>query len=299
MKQTNSRCTVQDVSAELASLRQKKRFYLVMIAAGVIALFGGILAGMFFFVPIGFALCILSGVLLAKNEKRMKEVVGAPIIRSVLKEVFEHVEYSMFERLPDHLLEVNEMDFPFDIDRIEGSDYIRATYHGVQIEMSDIKLIDRQSSGKHTRYVTQFEGLWMICDFGKTLSADLLLRERQSKLFRFAENLFRSDDTIETENEEFNDKFIIRSDSEHDAFYILTPHMMEYILQMDRKSAGDTYLRFMRSGKVHIAINSGRDSFEMESGDDPGLLKQRFVSEIRYITDLIDELRLADTSHKS
>ena len=103
---------------------------------------------------------------------------------------------------------------------------------------------------------------------------------------------------IKTESEAFNQRFMIQSQSQHDAFYILTPHMMEYILSMDAKGGGDTYMRFLREGKVHIAINSGRNAFEMGSlNTDVAALRQKFVGEIRYVTDIIDELRLVETLH--
>lgn len=133
----------------------------------------------------------------------------------------------------------------------------------------------------------------MICDFGKTLSAEVKLSKR-SKLDR----LFRSKG-IQTESEEFNKRFCIQSESPVEAFYILTPHMMEYILGMQSKGGGDVYMSFLREGKVHIAINSGRDSFEAEKGTvNAAALREKFVGEIRYITDLIDELRLVDTLYQ-
>lgn len=298
MNQNNFTPNSADSSAELAHLQRKKRLFQGLLTVGIILFIVAQFSGMVVLAPVGFVLILVFSLLLSRVNKQMKEAIGAPLVRSALEEVFGQVEYYVHERLPDHLLEVDAMDFPFDIDRIDGSDYVRTTYQGLQIEFSDIELIDRQRSGKSTRNVTKFEGIWMICDFGKPLSADLLVCERTMPSFRFAENLFGSDNEIKTENEDFNEKFLIRSDSEHDAFYILTPHMMEYIQQTDCIGGGDLYLRFMRSGKVHIAVNSGWNSFEMSASEDAETMRNRFVSEIRYITDLIDELRLVDTIFK-
>ena len=126
---------------------------------------------------------------------------------------------------------------------------------------------------------TVFQGQWLILDFHKELSADLCVFEGGRK---------RSGQ-IETESTAFNEKFGISCDSAHDAFYILTPHMMEYLMTMDQ-----------RAGKVHVAVNSGRDHFEAGSLEYVKVseLLQRFRDETRYITELIDALLTVDTLYK-
>lgn len=288
----------QHSNQNLASLQHKKILYTCLTAAGVAAFVIGMLSGIIFLCFPGFVMIAVFGYLSSRVSKQIKDEICTPIVQAALNDVFERSEYRSRDRLPDYLLELEEMHFPFDVDRIEGSDYVHATYQGLNIEMSDIRLVDRRSNGKNTSYVTVFEGLWLVCDFGKPIAADLLLRERQTKLFRFADKWFRSDDNIETENEAFNEKFIIRCHDQHGAFYVLTPHMMERILQADAMGAGDTYIRFMRSGKVHIAINSGRDAFEYNASETAAQMQSRFASEIRYVTDLIDVLRLAETVNR-
>jgi len=280
---------------DLVTLRRKKSLYTAGLVIGIALFFIGVISGFVLLCFPAFVAVAVFGILTNRISKQIKDEICTPIMQSVLADVFERSEYSSRERLPDYLLELEEMQFPFDVDRIEGSDYIHATYQGLNVEMSDIRLVDRRSSGKNTSYVTVFEGLWLICDFGKPIAADLLLRERQTRVFRFADKWFHSDDNIETENEAFNEKFVIRSRDQHGAFYVLTPHMMERILQADAMGAGDTYIRFMKTGKVHIAINSGRDAFEYNASESIEQMKHRFASEIRYATDLIDILRLSDT----
>ena len=70
---------------------------------------------------------------------------------------------------------------------------------------------------------------------------------------------------LETESTAFNEKFGISCDSAHDAFYILTPHMMEYLMTMDQRAGGNIYLRFLKEGKVHVAVNSGATSISTSS----------------------------------
>lgn len=48
-----------------------------------------------------------------------------------------------------------------------------------------------------------------------------------------------------------------------EAYYILTPHMMEYILTMADKSGSEVYMSFLRDGKMQIAVRTNRDFFEL------------------------------------
>lgn len=245
----------------------------------------------------------------AEVQKGIEDAIILPALNAVL----ENARYNKRERIALAAIRESEM-FPLAFDSSNGSDLIQGVYKGLNIEMSDIRLFqteeiwDREKEEYTTRSKQVFCGLWMICDFGKELSADVKLMERRgiagfladkitkkSKLF---ENIGSEVSDVETENDTFNKKFVIRSDNAHDAYYVLTPHMMEFIIRMDERANGDTYMRFARGGKVHIAVNSGRDAFQLGSVKDWSDVEQmraQFTGEIRYMTDIIDELRLSDS----
>ena len=138
------------------------------------------------------------------------------------------------------LIKSIDMSFPFQFDDVIGSDHVRGMYHGVNVELSDIRLEtvfeytvtdkDGQTKTEEKRR-TMFQGQWLILDFHKELSADLCVFEGGRK---------RSCQ-IETENVAFNEKFGVSCDSAHDAFYILTPHMMEHLMAME-KQTGAIYI---------------------------------------------------------
>ncbi len=70
-------------------------------------------------------------------------------------------------------------------------------------------------------------------------------------------------------------------------------------MEMDRKAKGQTHIRFERGGRVQIAIRRDHDAFEVgKRVKDATLLRRPFVEEIRYMTDLIDKLRLVDTIYR-
>lgn len=283
---------------------EKKKLSTGWILAGigavlaVIGLFGFMGGDLFTFLLLILGV-ILAGIGLARNKKihdSIKKLLSDHLMPSVLREIFESASHDPFGRLPDSTVYGIDLDFPT-FNEVSGSDYIRGIYKGLEVEMSDLQLVHHERrrvyvNGKwrtqETR-TTVFKGQWMVCDFGKELAADLLLREKGLL------DLSRS--TVETESEAFNKRFCIQSQDGHSVFYILTPHMMEYILTMDDKGGGTTRMRFTREGKVHIAIHNNRDALQIKSGDyaDLGKIREQFRSDIRYLTDLIDELRLVDT----
>lgn len=280
---------------ELRRLQKNKRIYQLLVGVGFAAFFVGVISGMILLCLLSFPLIMIATFLLSGLHKKLKANFGAPLMRNALSMVFDRVEYEPFRRLPDHVMRLDEMKLPFDVDRIEGSDHVRAMYKGMELEFSDIKLVDRRSNGKSTSYVTVFEGLWLVCDFGKPISSGILLRERNGASIRFLEKIGHGGNVIETENAAFNEKFLIVCEDQHDAFYVLTPHMMEYILEMDARGMGVSYLRFTRDGKVHIAIHTGKDLFEVDTKTQPDMMIEKFLQEIHYVTGLIDTLHLSDT----
>ena len=104
---------------------------------------------------------------------------------------------------------------------------------------------------------------------------------------------------VTTDNEQFSKRFCVRADIPQEAYYILTPHMMESILTMADKSGGTVYMSFLQSGKMHVAVQSGRDFFELgKTNTDMETLRQKFLGELRWFTDIVDTLRVEDTIYK-
>ena len=101
------------------------------------------------------------------------------------------------------------------------------------------------------------------------------------------------------DNEQFDKRFCVRADDPQEAYYILTPHMMEYITRMADKSGGTVYMSFLRDGKMHVAVKTGHDFFELgKSNTNAKALRQKFLGELLWFTDIIDTLRMENTIYK-
>ena len=104
---------------------------------------------------------------------------------------------------------------------------------------------------------------------------------------------------VTMDNGQFSKRFCVRADDPQEAYYILTPHMTEYITRMADKSGGTVYMSFLRDGKMHVAVKTGHDFFELgRSNANVEELHKIFLGELRWFTAIIDTLRVEDTIYK-
>ena len=286
--------TNEQLEAELQSLRSKATVAKILTygsgAAAILCFITGLIPVAIVFI----VLALVGGYQLEKNSSRLKKILSDNVISSVLKEVLgDAVEYNPWGKINP-----GSMVFPFSYNCADGSDHIKAAYNGVNVELGDIELIDEsevtdeEGRTERTRN-TQFKGQWLTCDFGKELAGEVYISERTKKTRK---NL-KSDVTMD--NEQFAKRFCVRANDPQEAYYILTPHMMEYITSMADKSGGTVYLSFLRNGKMHVAVQTGRDFFELgKTNTDAETLRRKFLGELRWFTDIVDTLRVEDTIYK-
>ena len=286
--------TNEQLEAEINSARTKETIANVLIygaGAAMILMFylKKIPLGIFFLV-----LLLVGGYLYSKSAGEAKKLLSDNVTRVVLKEVLgDAVEYNPWGKINP-----GSMVFPFSYNCTDGSDHIKAVYNGLNIELGDIELIDEtedtdEDGHTNTRKDTVFKGQWLTCDFGKELAGQVYISEWTKKDRRMMKS------NVTMDNEQFSKRFCVRADHPQEAYYILTPHMMEYILTMADKSGGTVYLSFLRDGKMHIAVKTGRDFFELgKSNANVEELRQKYLGELRWFTDMIDTLRVEDTLYK-
>jgi hypothetical protein len=237
-------------------------------------------------------------------KKRKAELIDA-VILPVLNEVFDQVEYLPDGSIPKEVIDLSSL---FDCwTNFHGEDYAAGTYKGLRIQMSDISLWhkelgDNPYAEAFTGDVFDFRGQWVTCDFGRNLAARVTLRtcEGADKGFfhRLSEKQLSS---IEMESQEFNKTYTVLTDYAIEAYRVLTPHVMEYIIEANNKTGGRLSMEFMPGGILNIALNT--DNSYLEPSDITGKLdyqaeKKRIVDEMRFVTDIIDFLKDTDAIFK-
>ena len=294
--------TMTNAQLETALSSQRSSITLFKILTYAFGL-GTMLLFAFGLIPVAIPALVLTfvfGYQMSKRTETLKKLLSENIVSGVLNEVFENVEYNAFGRIPSAQVKDAGMVFPFEYDSVRGSDYIKGTYKGLNVELSDVELChvvshyDEEMQQWRDEEQKVFMGQWLICDFGKELSGEVHLSANAKALRKQ-----RRDDSVEMENPAFNDRFLVTAADAQEAYYLLTPHMMEYILTAAGKAGGEVYMAFLRGGRLHIAVKTGRDFFELgKSQANADGLRQKFLGELRWFTDIIDALRLENSLYR-
>ena len=184
-------------------------------------------------------------------------------------------------------------------DRYSSNDYFEGKYKNVNVKQADVHIEEEQQttdSDGHTTttWVTIFEGKWMIFDFNKTFTANVQVSQKgfgNSRVNNWGEkNKYKK---VEMEDAEFNKMFRIYAQNEHDAFYILTPSLMEKIKNLAKTVSGKLLLCFINN-ELHIGLYNYKDSFEhsVYKKIDEEKINDNISKEIKIITNFVDELDL-------
>ncbi len=244
----------------------------------------GLMIGMNVVVPllIVTVVCIIATVAGTKGykkvEKDLKNCIGEAIVRDILAERIDIVEYDPDSKINSKAIS-NSCIMP-NYDKLEGSDYLKGTYRGHEFVFCDLHLqreeTETDSDGdRHKKMKTVFQGHFLRIPLKNDLDGFVKMRERRSArrqkgfisdlMTQAAEavGIKKETHTIEVENEAFNNKFEITTNNDELAFYILTPHFMENIVKIERQVGGYTNINF-RYGVLYVSINNGEDAFEIK-----------------------------------
>lgn len=290
----------EQLASELKNKRAAGRGGKVLEGVGVIIVIIGFVTTMIPLAIFGVLLCLIGVLIMNSGEKAMKQQIGDQLVRRLLEEQFEQVEYDPTGHISSSAIGQARSMLPMDFYDVEGSNHVKAVYKGMQIEMSGVSLIQEEDYYNDEAGIwekvkkTVFEGQWLVCDFGQELSTEMKIIARSSL------NRLFSGSVVKTDNEEFNKRFIIQPDHEQVVGYILTPHVMDHILSMSARYGGKVYMSFWKNGKLHIAIDTKQEFFSVSRGKvEVALLRSRFTEEIHWFTDFIDELGWVDTFYRS
>jgi hypothetical protein len=190
-------------------------------------------------------------------------------------------------------------------DRYKCEDYVSGKIGETFIEFSEVhseyKTETTDSKGNHhTQWHTIFMGLFFIADFNKNFSGTtVVLPDLAEKTFGFlgkifqSWNLTRKGQLIKLEDPEFEKLFVVYGDNQITARYILTPGLMQRLVEFRNRLKNTVYLSF-KDSKVYLSISINRNLFEpriFKSNEDFTLIKDYFDN-LHLAGRIIEELNL-------
>jgi len=171
-------------------------------------------------------------------------------------------------------------------DRYSTEDRISGIIDKTSFCFAEVHAEEKHTNSKgKTRWETIFKGLMFIADFHKNFSGqtivcrDSFIRIRKGR--------------VKLENTDFEGRFDVFSSDQVEARYLLSPSMMERIIDLDEKFGGGIVISFSNS-KVMIAIKNSTNHFECnlwKNIDYMEILRREYDLIISMIG-IVDELNL-------
>lgn len=285
---------------ELEKLRKKAKYSLIL--PGIIGVTLGvtiIYCWQYIYIGLAFILIglILTLLLSRKPTEEYKLAFKEVYVLKALKKFFTQLRYEPLNGIPKNIIyNTGMMKIG---DRYTSNDLLIAKYKDIKIIQADVHIEDkrerRNSKGnRETYWVTLFKGKWMIFDFNKNFKANIQVKQKgfnNSKITNWwNEEKFKK---IEMEDQTFNSQFTIYAQDEHDAFYVLTPSLMEKIKKLTKQIKGKMIFCFI-DNKLHVGLENGIDSFEPNifAEIDEEKIIESLTKDIKVVTSFVDELDL-------
>lgn len=187
-------------------------------------------------------------------------------------------------------------------DKYEGKDRVFGKVGHTDIRFSLVcakekhKIETTDSKGRkktETVYLDFFKGLIVSADFNKRITGNTLVRSKKSF---FSEKHYSASgvtlEDVKLEDPRFNSFFIVKSSDQIEARYVLTPSMMERIVEL--KSKFESVDLSFTGSRVILALPMAYDVFEPNIKlpfTDRSQLEEKFSS-LKLFCGLVDELDL-------
>lgn len=161
--------------------------------------------------------------------------------------------------------------FPHPYDSYEGDDFVTGRIGKTDFQFSELhtryKQVTYGSKGqRQEHWVTIFKGLFMHADFNKNFSGTtFVLPDTAERLLgslgQSLQKLSSRGELIKLENPEFEKLFVVYSSDQVEARYILTPAIMEAMVELHNRFDGDICFSFVGT-RVYCAKSFSTELFE-------------------------------------
>lgn len=254
---------------------------LSMLIRGVIGVILNFLP--FIIVPVLIIYLIMNSVKGYKNSDYTINDYKAYVIKKAIEGQVEGLVYEPRFGLPESVYsDLNVMKHG---NRYRKEDLITGKYKNVYFVQSDLK-VQYESNGEHDTTTTYFRGRWIAIDYPKKFNGTVVIIDNS-----FAYGVKRKElEKIQLENPYFNNMFTVRASDMQLGYYLLTPQLVEKIMELKQSTNGNIIACF-KNGYLHIFINDGKDSFEPNINN-VNLMGdiQKFMQDFTLVSGTIDVL---------
>ena len=246
---------IYDTINRLEELRKKLQTGMILTIAPIlcVTVIGLFMPDMMFLLMIIAIALMMYGIkLTTAHKKEFKSLYKQTFVTQLLSQRFQNVYYnweSGFTQDAVRLYNLVQLG-----NRFYSEDYLSAYYNGIHFEQADVT-VQYHTSGKNSHTTTYFKGRMFAFDFPyKNVSSVRCISN--TFLYRAGSK----NQKIKMESGNFNKIFKTDAYYDHDAFYFLTPQMMERIGYLNSRY-GNVALHLM-GNKLFVGINMKSDAFD-------------------------------------
>ena len=222
---------------------------------------GELESGSFVIIVIGIVFLALIGLLIyLYYRKRKKYVVEfkTNLINPIIKFIDQGLNY-----VPDGYISSGAFSaskiFHQPYNRYSGDDLVEGTLDKTKILFSELHVANIVHRDKRTEKHPVFDGMFFIADFNKHFKGQtFVLPDKAEKLFKGLGKFFQSmnwnyGQLVKMENIEFEKEFVVYSNDQIEARYIISLSMMERMLALKKRFNRPVYFSFINSN-VNFAV---------------------------------------------
>ena len=206
----------------------------------------------------------------SKQKKKYRETFKSDVVAEVVKLINPDWKYLYDYCMSQESYQQSGL-FPHHYDRYTGDDFVTGQIDKTDFQFSELHTQYKQvtygpKGRRQEQWITIFRGLFIHADFNKNFSgttfvlpdtAERLLGALGQSLQKFSSR----GDLVKLENPEFEKLFVVYSSDQVEARYILTPSIMEAMVNLYRRFEGDIYFSFVGS-RVYFANSFNVALFE-------------------------------------
>lgn len=289
--------TWQDVQREQNGLRITGALAILSFIIGIFAMFYSVMhfhgsfIGMWLFV-----VAFIFMILFVRRVGHFRSMYKSIVVAKAAENLFDRYEY--FPKNGFSYEEIRASGIMAMGNRYKSEDTIEGIYKNVPFRRADMYIAQHTSNGKSSHTTVYLRGTWMTFSYNKTFQSDLQILSKDfsfsnthtSRLFTRAVDRRH---TFVTEDMAFNEAFTCTCQDESEAFYLLTPRIMQMLLLL-RTEIGKPFMLGFVDNRLHFVISSHEDHMEPSvfGKCDLNVEVEKVRRELMVIRNVIDSLAM-------
>ncbi len=246
------------------------QFFTLLAILIALSLLSGVRSevGAWFFAIFATICILVIGVITYAKRMAYRANFKEKVVSEIIRMVNPDYHYDANKHIAIETANASQL-FKRDADKMTGDDYVSGYVKRVPFEFSEINLEKRNGTDDDGNpvYKDFFHGLFFTADFHKHFNGEVyvypdkmekMLGSAGTKLQRFS----KKGELVKLENKEFERFFVVYGTDQVVARYILTPKMMEAMVNIQCAANGWEMMFSFINGKVYCAIESKKLFFE-------------------------------------